>query len=105
MSGSSTRRWTPSTLAQAHPDREVVFFAIGFETTAPANALAVTRAAALGVTNFSMLVSHVLVPPAIAAVLQSPGNRVAGFLGPGHVCTVMGYREYEAIARATRSPS
>jgi hydrogenase expression/formation protein HypD len=86
-------------LAQDNPAREVVFFAIGFETTAPANALAVTRARALGVANFTVLVSHVLVPPAIAAVLQSPGNRVRGFLGPGHVCTVMGYREYEAIAR------
>jgi hydrogenase expression/formation protein HypD len=86
-------------IAQDNPGREVVFFAIGFETTAPANALAVTRARALGVTNFTLLVSHVLVPPAIAAVLQSPGNRVRGFLGPGHVCTVMGTREYEAIAR------
>ena len=91
-------------LAQQHPDREVVFFAIGFETTAPANALAATRAAALGVRNFSMLVSHVLVPPAIACVLQSPGNRVQGFLGPGHVCTVMGYREYEALAAHYRVP-
>ena len=85
-------------LAQANPDREVVFFAIGFETTAPANALAVRRAQALGVENFSVLVSQVLVPPAITAVLQSPGNRVQGILGPGHVCTVMGYREYEPIA-------
>jgi hydrogenase expression/formation protein HypD len=91
-------------LAQRHPGREVVFFAIGFETTAPANALAVTRARTLGVENFSMLVSHVLVPPAITAVLQSPGNRVRGFLGPGHVCTVMGYREYEPIARHYRVP-
>jgi hydrogenase expression/formation protein HypD len=91
-------------IAQDNPDRAVVFFAIGFETTAPANALAVTRARALGVMNFSMLVSHVLVPPAITAVLQSPGNRVQGFLGPGHVCTVMGYREYEAIARHYRVP-
>jgi hydrogenase expression/formation protein HypD len=91
-------------IAQENPDREVVFFAIGFETTAPANALAVTRARALGVRNFTMLVSHVLVPPAIAAVLQSPGNRVQGFLGPGHVCTVMGYREYEAIARHYKVP-
>jgi len=91
-------------LAQQHPDHEVVFFAIGFETTAPANALAVTRARTLGVENFSMLVSHVLVPPAITAVLQSPGNRVRGLLGPGHVCTVMGYREYEPIARHYRVP-
>jgi hydrogenase expression/formation protein HypD len=91
-------------IAQENPDREVVFFAIGFETTAPANALAVMRARALGVGNFTMLVSHVLVPPAIAAVLQSPGNRVQGFLGPGHVCTVMGYREYEAIARHYKVP-
>ncbi|MGH9891221.1 MAG: hydrogenase formation protein HypD, partial [bacterium] len=91
-------------LAQEHPEREVVFFAVGFETTAPANALAVDRARALGVENFSMLVSQVLVPPAIAAVLQSPGVRVRGFLGPGHVCTVMGYREYEAIAAHYRVP-
>jgi len=92
------------TLAQQHPNREVVFFAIGFETTAPANALAVTRAAAMSVKNFSMLVSHVLVPPAIAAVLESPGNRVQGFLGPGHVCTVVGYQEYEALAADYRVP-
>ena len=91
-------------IAQEKPDREVVFFAIGFETTAPANALAVTRARALGVRNFTMLVSHVLVPPAITAVLQSPGNRVQGFLGPGHVCTVMGNREYEAIAHHYKVP-
>jgi hydrogenase expression/formation protein HypD len=91
-------------LAQTHPDREVVFFAIGFETTAPANALAVTRAQALGVKNFSVLVSQVLVPPAITAVLQSPGNRVRGFLGPGHVCTVMGTREYDAIAQRYHVP-
>jgi hydrogenase expression/formation protein HypD len=82
----------------------VVFFAIGFETTAPANALAVTRARALGVKNFSVLVSQVLVPPAITAVLQSPGNRVRGFLGPGHVCTVMGTREYDAIAERYHVP-
>ena len=91
-------------LAQERPDRQVVFFAVGFETTAPANALAVSRARALGVENFSMLVSQVLVPPAITAVLQSPGSRVRGFLGPGHVCTVMGYREYEAIAAHYRVP-
>jgi hydrogenase expression/formation protein HypD len=91
-------------LAQQHPDREVVFFGIGFETTAPANALAVSRAKLLGVRNFSMLVSHVLVPPAITSILQSPRNRVRGFLGPGHVCTVMGTREYEPIARHYRVP-
>ena len=91
-------------IAQDNPRRHVVFFAIGFETTAPANALAVTRAKQLGVDNFSMLVSHVLVPPSMTAILQTPGNRVQGFLGPGHVCTVMGYREYEAIARHYRVP-
>jgi len=91
-------------LAQQHPDREVVFFGIGFETTAPANALAVSRAATLGLPNFSLLVSQVLVPPAIAAILQSPGNRVRAFLGPGHVCTIMGTREYEPIARHYRVP-
>jgi hydrogenase expression/formation protein HypD len=86
-------------LAEVHPARQVVFFAIGFETTAPANALAAIRARALGIGNFSMLVSQVRVPPALVAVLQAPENRVAGFLGPGHVCAVMGTREYEAIAR------
>src|SRR5262245_40200214 len=91
-------------LAQEHPGRQVVFFAIGFETTAPANALAVSRARALGVTNFSVLVSQVLVPPSVTAVLQTPGNRVDGFLGPGHVCSVMGTREYEVIAAHFRVP-
>jgi len=91
-------------LAQRLPDREVVFFGIGFETTAPANALAVARAAALGLPNFSMLVSQVLVPPVLVSILQSPGSRVRGFLGPGHVCTVMGTREYEPIARHYRVP-
>ena len=85
-------------IARANPDKKVVFFAIGFETTAPGNAMAVWQAKEQGVTNFSVLVSHVLVPPAIASILQSPLNRVQGFLGPGHVCTVMGYREYEPIA-------
>jgi hydrogenase expression/formation protein HypD len=75
-----------------------VFFGIGFETTAPANAMALFQARRLQVTNFSMLVSHVLVPPAIASILQSANNRVQGFLGPGHVCAVMGLREYEALA-------
>ncbi|MEZ4560897.1 MAG: hydrogenase formation protein HypD, partial [Caldilineaceae bacterium] len=77
-------------LAQQHPDREVVFFGIGFETTAPANAMAVFQARQLGLANFSMLVSHVLVPPAIAAIMESPGNRVQAFLAAGHVCSVMG---------------
>jgi hydrogenase expression/formation protein HypD len=85
-------------IARDNPDRQVVFFGIGFETTAPANALVVRRAQVEGVRNFSMLVSHVLVPPAITAILQSPQNRVQAYLGPGHVCAVMGYSEYEPIA-------
>lgn len=91
-------------LARRHPDRQVVFFAVGFETTAPANALAVVQARQQGLRNFSMLVSHVLVPPAIEAILSSPTNRVQGFLAAGHVCTVMGYTEYEPIARRYRVP-
>jgi hydrogenase expression/formation protein HypD len=91
-------------IARDNPARRVVFFGIGFETTAPANAMAVKQAARLGVKNFSMLVSHVLVPPAMAAILQTQGNRVQGFLGPGHVCAVMGTREYEAIAARYRVP-
>jgi hydrogenase expression/formation protein HypD len=91
-------------LAAANPTKRVVFFAIGFETTAPPNAMAVWLAHKRGLTNFSVLVSHVLVPPAITAILQSPGNRVQGFLGPGHVCTVMGTSEYEPIARRYRVP-
>jgi hydrogenase expression/formation protein HypD len=91
-------------LAAAHPERQVVFFAIGFETTAPPNAMAVWLAKRRRLSNFSLLVSHVLVPPAITAILQAPGNRVQGFLGPGHVCTVMGYTEYEPIARRYRVP-
>jgi hydrogenase expression/formation protein HypD len=91
-------------IARRHPDKKVVFFGIGFETTAPANALAVRRAKVEGVANFSMLVSHVLVPPAIKAILDSPENRVQAFLGPGHVCTVMGYAEYEPIAAASGVP-
>jgi hydrogenase expression/formation protein HypD len=85
-------------IAQAHPDREVVFFAVGFETTAPANAMSVWQASRLGVTNFSIVSSHVLVPPAMEAILGSPDNRIEGFLAAGHVCTVMGYEEYEPIA-------
>jgi hydrogenase expression/formation protein HypD len=86
-------------LAAAHPDRQVVFFAIGFETTAPPNAMAVWMARRRRLANFSVLVSHVLVPPMMIALLESPGTRVEGFLGPGHVCTVMGCSEYEPIAR------
>jgi hydrogenase expression/formation protein HypD len=85
-------------LAQARPDREVVFFGIGFETTAPANAMAIRQADRLGLRNFSMLVSHVLVPPAIEALLSSSDNLVQAFLAAGHVCTVMGWTEYEPIA-------
>src|ERR1700757_2496545 len=85
-------------IARANPNKKVVFFAIGFETTAPGNAMAVWQAHKQGIKNFSVLVSHVLVPPAMCAILGSPLNRVQGFLGPGHVCTVMGYREYEPIA-------
>jgi hydrogenase expression/formation protein HypD len=85
-------------LAAKLPDRRVVFFAIGFETTAPANAMAVQIANKRGLTNFSALVAHVLVPPMLSAILETSGNRVEAFLGPGHVCTVMGTREYEPIA-------
>ena len=91
-------------LAQAHPDRQVVFFAVGFETTAPGNAMAVWQAQQLGLNNFSILCSHVLVPPAMEAILGSPGNQVQGFLAAGHVCTVMGYWEYEPIAAQYRVP-
>jgi hydrogenase expression/formation protein HypD len=91
-------------LAAANPDRQVVFFAIGFETTAPPNAMAVWMARKRKLSNFSVLVSHVLVPPMITAILQAPGNRVRGFLGPGHVCTVMGLAEYEPIARRYEVP-
>jgi len=91
-------------LAAAHPAAQVVFFAVGFETTAPPNAMAVWQARRQGLKNFSLLVSHVLVPPAMAAILGSPSNRVQGFLAAGHVCTVMGYREYEPLARRYRVP-
>jgi len=91
-------------VAAANPTRQVVFFAIGFETTAPANAMAVAMAARRGLTNFSVLVSHVLVPPAIAAILDAPDNRVQAFLGPGHVCTVVGYAEYEPLVLRYRVP-
>jgi hydrogenase expression/formation protein HypD len=91
-------------LARENPGRKVVFFAIGFETTAPANAMAAFIARREKLANFSMLVSHVLVPPAIAAILQTRGNRVQAFLGPGHVCAVMGVREYEALSARYRVP-
>lgn len=91
-------------LAQANPGRQVVFFGVGFETTAPANAMAVWQARRQGVENFSMLVAHVLVPPAIEAILSSPDRRLDAFLAAGHVCTVMGYQEYEPISRRYRVP-
>ncbi len=91
-------------VAREHPDREVVFFAVGFETTAPGNAMAVLEARRLGVRNFSILSSHVLVPPAMEAILGSAGNRVQGFLAAGHVCAIMGYWEYEPIAERYRVP-
>ncbi len=91
-------------IARANPEKKVVFFAIGFETTAPANAMLVFRAKKDGVKNLSILVSHSLVPPSIAYILQSPQNRVQGFLGPGHVCTIMGYREYEPISERYKVP-
>jgi hydrogenase expression/formation protein HypD len=91
-------------IAQANPQRKVVFFAVGFETTAPANGMAVWRAKELGLTNFSMLVSHVLVPPAMRLLLSQPNNRVQGFIAPGHVCTVVGYSEYEPLVEEFRVP-
>ena len=91
-------------IARANPDRQVVFFAVGFETTAPANAMAVAEAARGGLDNFSVLVSHVLVPPAMTALLESPSNQVQAFLAAGHVCAVMGWTEYEPIAARYRVP-
>jgi hydrogenase expression/formation protein HypD len=91
-------------LAVKNPDKEVVFFAVGFETTAPANAMAVYKAKELKLNNFSILVSHVLVPPAIEAILSSPNHVVQGFLAAGHVCTVMGYEEYYPIAEKYKVP-
>jgi hydrogenase expression/formation protein HypD len=91
-------------IAAEHPDRQIVFFAVGFETTAPANGMAVYQAHKQGVSNFSLLVSHVLVPPAMEAILGSPNSLVQGFLAAGHVCAVMGYREYEAIAAKYKVP-
>ena len=91
-------------IAEQNPDRTVVFFAVGFETTSPANAMAVKQAKRRGIKNFAVLVSHVLVPPAMRAILSSPTNRVQGFLGAGHVCAVMGYEEYEPLAAEFQIP-
>ncbi len=91
-------------IARANPQKQVVFFAIGFETTSPANAMLAWRAKKEGLTNLSLLVSHVLVPPALEAILQSPDNRVQGFLGPGHVCAVVGYEDYEPISARFHVP-
>ena len=91
-------------IARQHPDRQVVFFGIGFETTAPANAMAVHEARRLGVPNFSLLVSHVRVPPAIEAIMRSPDCRVQAFLAAGHVCSVMGTTEYPELAERHRVP-
>ncbi|NTU67486.1 MAG: hydrogenase formation protein HypD [Chlorobiaceae bacterium] len=85
-------------IARDNPDREVVFLAVGFETTAPANAMAVRQAGREGIGNFSELVSQVMVPPAMRAILSSPGNRVQGFLAAGHVCAIMGWEEYEPVS-------
>ena len=91
-------------IARENPDQEVVFFGIGFETTAPANAMAVFQAKQQNIKNFSMLVSHVLVPPAISAILSSPANRVQAFLAAGHVCSVMGYWEYGPLVKTYQVP-
>ena len=91
-------------IAQENPDKEVVFFAIGFETTAPANAMSVVGAQRLGLSNYSILVSHVRVPPAMHTILGSPHNRVQGFLAAGHVCAVMGYWEYPPLAEQYQVP-
>jgi len=92
------------TLAQKNPDKQVVFFAIGFETTAPPNVMSVLQARSLGLTNYSILVSHVRVPPAIHAILSSPTHRVQGFLLAGHVCAVMGYHEYPSLVEQFKVP-
>ncbi|WP_442509363.1 hydrogenase formation protein HypD [Novipirellula sp. SH528] len=91
-------------IAEQNPDQTVVFFAVGFETTSPANAMAVWQAKRRGIDNFAVLVSHVLVPPAMETILSSPTNRVQGFLGAGHVCSVMGYEEYEPLADRYQIP-
>jgi len=91
-------------IARSNPNRKIVFLAIGFETTAPANAMAIWQAQREGLENFFMLASHVLVPPAIRLLLRSPDNRVQGFIAPGHVCTVMGYRQYEDLVSEFHVP-
>jgi hydrogenase expression/formation protein HypD len=91
-------------IAQDNPDKTIVFFAIGFETTAPANATAILQAFTQRMTNFTVLVSHVTVPAAIAALMDSPDVKVDGFLAAGHVCTVMGFREYEPLAEKYKIP-
>jgi hydrogenase expression/formation protein HypD len=91
-------------IAIQNPDKQVVFFAVGFETTAPANAMSVYLAKQMGLKNYSVLVSHVLVPPAMEVILGSPDNHVQGFLAAGHVCTIMGYEEYEPIAKKYKVP-
>ncbi len=92
------------TIAKNNPEKEVVFFAVGFETTAPGNAMAIHQAAKEGIPNFSELVSHVLVPPAMEVLLSSPNNRVQGYLAAGHVCTIMGWKEYDPIAEKYKVP-
>ncbi len=91
-------------IAQQNPDKEVVFFAVGFETTAPANALSVVQAKSANIQNYSILSSHVLVPPAIEAVLKDKENQIQGFLAAGHVCTIMGYEDYHSIAKKYKVP-
>lgn len=91
-------------IARNNPDKEVVFFAVGFETTAPGNAMAIHQADREGITNFSELVSHVLVPPAMEALLSSPNNRVQAYLAAGHVCAIMGWWEYDPIAQKYKVP-
>lgn len=91
-------------MAVRNPDKDVVFFAVGFETTAPANALAIKQAAQLSLSNFSLLASHVLVPPAMEAILSADDNMIQGFLAAGHVCTIMGMEEYHPIAKKFKKP-
>jgi hydrogenase expression/formation protein HypD len=91
-------------IARENPSRKIIFFAVGFETTAPANALSVKEAKRLGLNNYFLLTSHVLVPPAIEAILSSGENKIEGFLAAGHVCTIMGYHEYIPLSRKFNIP-